>query len=301
MPRRLRIHERGAFYHVTSRGNNKEQVFFSDEDYSTYTFLMKKYSLKYCTEIHAYALMPNHIHLLARVDSMPLQKFMQGLQQSYAQIFNKRYDRVGHVFQGRYNAHLISNEQYLLQVFKYIHLNPVRAGLADDPKTYRWSSLNDYTAADKNSFIETGFMKKLLIEYGISLNKADFSLIPDLAPEELQELPQKAGPANREIAAIAEKNRPTLIELAGAIEDLTGISLKAIKTSAKDRATVLARYLFIYGACRLCGFRVVDTAQFLDKNIVSVSIALNKMDEQIKEDSALKKMVQELTGNFKNR
>ncbi|MDQ7792156.1 MAG: transposase [Clostridia bacterium] len=102
--------------------------------------LLDKYIPLNGAVLHGYVLMPNHIHLILQAGARPLSKLMQVVQQTYTQGFNKRYERVGHVFQGRYKAFLIDEESYLLALIRYIHLNPVRANICATPEQYPWSS-----------------------------------------------------------------------------------------------------------------------------------------------------------------
>jgi REP element-mobilizing transposase RayT len=121
-------------YHVVRVQRRK--TFRSDDDYKAYQDRLEKYRAKFHVRIYAYCLMPNHVHLLLGTGSTPLAKFMQGLQQSYTQYFNRRYHKVGHVFQGRYKAIICDKDKYLLALVRYIHLNPVRARLAKRPERY---------------------------------------------------------------------------------------------------------------------------------------------------------------------
>lgn len=144
MPRRGRVHFEGAIYHCYVRGNNKEMIFLSDNDKDKYISLIAKYKNIYDFKLYAYALMNNHVHLLIQVCSDPLSKIMQGIQQSYTQYINRTYQRVGHVFQQRYNCKLCTDSHYLFTLLKYIHYNPVKAELTDELE-YKWSSHNYYS------------------------------------------------------------------------------------------------------------------------------------------------------------
>lgn len=166
MPRRPRLHVEGGFYHVIARGDNKEVTFIVPDDYSGYLSLLDKYGPRNDITLHGYALMPNHIHLIAQTGSKPLAKFMQVVQQTYTQGFNKRHERVGHVFQGRYKAFLIDEEAYLLALVRYVHLNPVRAKLCTSPDDYPWSSHRHYMSGQGFGRVETGFIRDILSSYG---------------------------------------------------------------------------------------------------------------------------------------
>ena len=193
MPRRVRLHLEGAFYHVMARGNRKQQVFHEVSDYSNYLDLMHKYSQRFGVEVHGYALMPNHVHMLLRVGQIPLYKFMQGLQQSYTQYFNKKNKLVGHVFQGRYKDIFVDQDEYLLELIRYIHLNPVKDGLASNPLDYRWSSHRAYFVKNCNTFVHTYFVKQLLAEYGGTVID-DYRLVPEAIPRLADTPGQETGP-----------------------------------------------------------------------------------------------------------
>jgi len=144
MARRPRLIAPGLLYHVIARGNQKRKTFLDGRDYQAYLERMGRYRRRYGYTIHAYCLMPNHVHLLIESSEQPLGKFMQGLQQTYSQYFNLRYRKIGHVFQGRYKAIVCQQDEYLLELIRYIHLNPVRAGMVKSPEGYLYSGHRAY-------------------------------------------------------------------------------------------------------------------------------------------------------------
>src|SRR5512145_594685 len=144
MARRPRVFAAGVLYHVIARGNQRQKTFTSDSDYRAYIERLARYRKKYDYKLHAYCLMPNHVHLLLESSEHPLAKLMQGLQQSYSQYFNLKHRKTGHVFEGRYKAILCQKDEYLLQLIRYIHLNPVRAGMVRSPERYRHSGHHTY-------------------------------------------------------------------------------------------------------------------------------------------------------------
>lgn len=150
MPRPLRIEFPGAFYHVFSRGNDKRDIFLSDEDRELFLAALNEACLRFDVLIHSYCLMSNHIHFLLETKKPNLSKFMKYLMGVYTLRFNRTHKRAGHLFQGRYKAYLVDQDTYLLQLSRYIHLNPVKAGLTDLPESYPWSSLRLYISTDKS-------------------------------------------------------------------------------------------------------------------------------------------------------
>lgn len=140
MARPLRIQFEDALYHVTARGNEKRPIYLDDEDRYMFIKLLKRMVEQYRWIIYAYCLMDNHYHLLVRTQKANLSKGMRQLNGIYAQYFNRRHERVGHLFQGRFADILIMDEDRLLVVARYVVLNPVRAGLVANPEDWRWSS-----------------------------------------------------------------------------------------------------------------------------------------------------------------
>jgi REP element-mobilizing transposase RayT len=153
MPRKPRVHFKGALYHVIVRGNNKDYIFSEEKDKKEYLNVIKRYKDKYNFILYAYCIMDNHAHLLIEVKDTPLSKIMQGIQQVYTQRYNIRKNRTGHVFEQRYKALLCNKDKYLIELIRYIHQNPLKAGLKKGIK-YKWSSHNEYMGAKKITDIE---------------------------------------------------------------------------------------------------------------------------------------------------
>lgn len=140
MARPLRIEFPGALYHLTARGNARQDIFLTDGDRALFLDLLAKEVGQQRWICHAYCLMENHYHLLIETTEPNLVRGMTRLNGVYTQAFNRRHRRVGHVFQGRYNSIVVDKDSYLLEVARYIVLNPVRAGLTNSPSRWRWSS-----------------------------------------------------------------------------------------------------------------------------------------------------------------
>ena len=139
-PRPLRIEYAGALYHVTSRGNGQDDIYLNDEDRIDYLEVLREVGERFNWVIHAYCLMSNHYHILVETPDGNLSKGMRQLNGVYTQRFNRNNNRVGHVFQGRYKAINVQKESYLLELARYIVLNPVRAQMVRSARDWRWSS-----------------------------------------------------------------------------------------------------------------------------------------------------------------
>jgi len=154
MARKPRIHYPGALYHVMVRGNNGENVLSEEVRKIKYLDIIAQYKRKLGFKLYAYCIMDNHAHLLAEVSDTPLSKIMQGIQQVYTQWYNRKNKRTGHVFQQRYKALLCDRENYLLELLRYIHNNPVRANLSEGIN-YKWSSHIYYIGKEKGNIIDS--------------------------------------------------------------------------------------------------------------------------------------------------
>lgn len=151
MVRPLRIEFEGAVYHVTARGNERRQIFKDKADYRWFVGLLAHLPERFGALIHGYALMGNHYHLLIETPRPNLSRAMHYVNASYAGRFNRKRKRAGHLLQGRYRGLLIEKDSHLLSVSRYIHLNPVRAGVCERPEQYVWSSYLEYIGRVKRS------------------------------------------------------------------------------------------------------------------------------------------------------
>jgi putative transposase len=141
MPRDRRLDLPGVPQHVVQRGNDRQPCFFRDADYLRYLQDLREASLKHGCRVHAYVLMTNHVHLLLTPDAPgAIGKMMQALGRRYVRYINDALGRTGTLWEGRYKASLVDSERYALACYRYIELNPVRAGMVADPAAYRWSS-----------------------------------------------------------------------------------------------------------------------------------------------------------------
>lgn len=141
MARQPRLTAPGYPHHVVQRGNNRQEVFRDAADCERYLTLLADLADAMRTSVHAYVLMPNHVHLLVTPgEPMTLGRLMQALGRRYVMWFNRRHGRTGTLWEGRYRACIVESEHYLFACCRYIEMNPVRAGLVADPADYRWSS-----------------------------------------------------------------------------------------------------------------------------------------------------------------
>ena len=159
--RRPRLHVPGACYHVTLRGNHRQDIFFTDDDRLRLEDYVAAALDSVGARIHAYCWMSNHIHLLIQVADTPLGAFVQRVGTRYARAVQARVPTTGHLFQNRYHALLVDVDRYFAALLRYIHLNPVRAGLVADPAKYRWSSHRAYLGLAAVAWLTTDFGLRL--------------------------------------------------------------------------------------------------------------------------------------------
>lgn len=155
MARKPRIHAPCAYYHVILRGNGKQDIFFDEPDRYRFYLLLQEGVERFRCRIHAFCLMTNHVHLLVQVADLPLARIMQNLSFRYTRWVNWRHERSGHLFQGRYQAVLIDGDAYLLELVRYLHLNPVRAGMVSSPGDYPWSGHKAYCGQETIPWLST--------------------------------------------------------------------------------------------------------------------------------------------------
>lgn len=149
MARPLRLQFPGAIYHITARGNARQNIFHNNHDQKIFLSILAEVIKRFGFLCHAYCLMDNHYHLLIETPEANLSLGMRQLNGVYTQHFNRHHKKVGHLFQGRFKAIIIDRDSYLLELCRYVVLNPVRAGMVKHPKQYNWSSYNACATSSK--------------------------------------------------------------------------------------------------------------------------------------------------------
>jgi len=140
MARPLRLELAGGLYHVTSRGDRREDIYVDDEDREQWLTLLGRVCYRFNWRCHAYCLMDNHYHIVIETAEANLSKGMRQLNGVYTQYYNRRHNRVGHVFQGRFKGIVVEQDAYLLELARYVVLNPLRARMVKNIQAWKWSS-----------------------------------------------------------------------------------------------------------------------------------------------------------------
>jgi len=162
MARPVRIEYEGAFYHVTTRGNERGRIFFTETDYERIKDYLKEAQDKYGYLLHSYILMTNHYHLIVETPHSNLHEIMHYINSSYTTYINRKRGRAGHLFQGRYKAILVDKDTYLLELSRYLHLNPVRAGIVARPEEYPHSSYRSYIRKEKEDIVHRDLILEMI-------------------------------------------------------------------------------------------------------------------------------------------
>ena len=303
MARPLRIEYPGAFYHVTSRGNERKDVFKSQRDRDKFLEYLASATKRYSAIIHAYCLMSNHYHLLLETPEGNLAQIMRHINGAYTTYFNVKRKRAGHLFQGRYKAILVEADEYATELSRYIHLNPVRAGMVTRPEEYRWSSYGSYLRPNKTP----EWLKTEFILGDFSVNVADANnkyrqFVEELLASEY-ESPLRATVAStilgsegfvREITEKhlgekrAERGVPALkgLSVRPSIDDI----IQKIKTVLGERDE-LTRSMSIYFCQKHSGAKLKEIGERFGISDAAVSQASRRLVLRAGEDQNLKKVI----------
>jgi len=282
MARPLRMEFPGAFYHIIVRGNQRQDIFVEDQDRVEYLRRLKHYKKECGFILYAFVLMTNHFHLLIETRNYPISKIMQLINLTYTQYFNKKYGKVGHLFQGRYKSFLCDRDEYLLSLVRYIHLNPVRAKLVKEPQEYRWSSYNSYLTEAKD-LIDTDRVLRVFSErvshariryrdfiqeaIGEGRNEEFYRAIGQQvlgSDKFLDEVESKIGKIDRPL------RKPSLQQILSAVKEVTGIVEDNILSRRRGKEVMFARGVLV-GVWREFGYRLMDLQPILKRDVSVLS------------------------------
>ncbi len=281
MARKPRIQFEGAFYHIIVRGNRRQNIFLDESDFREYLERLHKYRNKCGFLLYAYVLMTNHVHLLMETPKDPISRIMQMINFTYTQHFNRKYRKVGHLFQGRYKSYLCDKDSYLLSLVRYIHNNPVRAGLVKDAGAYQWSSHDDYLRGTKG-LVDTDKVLRLFSERpGIARQKymefmtecePDKNLSPYAAYEQQIVGDERFIEKVQERVERLEKKaiKVPIRDLVVAIEKETGVGLFDLVSRKRGERLRTARGILVMLA-REVGYKMVELQGILKRDISVLS------------------------------
>jgi REP element-mobilizing transposase RayT len=299
MPRKARAEVEGGLYHVITRGNNRRQIFNSPSDYEKFLALLTVQKTKLPFFLYAYCLMSNHVHLLIERQACAVGRIMHRLLTGYAQYYNRRYGRVGHLLQGRHKAILCQSDRYLSELVRYIHLNPVRAKMVSKPEEYQYSGHRAYLGLEPAGVVDVdpvlrhfGAKKeaardryRAFVTAGIKHGHREEFYVADegriLGTEEFVDATiHRIGEAKREIrgtksATSASEFRPD--RLIAGVEKICRVSREEFCGRSKSAAAVTAKEMVI-----LIGLQVGASRRMLSELTGISSSALSRRCDAVR-------------------
>ena len=321
MARPLRVQYPGALYHITSRGNEKKNIYLDDSDRRRFLEILQDYHDRLGILIHCFVLMDNHYHVVLETPGGNLLKVMHGINSGYTGYFNPKYGRVGHLFQGRYKGILIDKDSYLLQVSRYVHLNPVRAKIVEMPEEFEWSSYGGYMRKRKElKWVEYSW---ILSNFGSDNKRArsNYRKFVEEGVDRIVDNPFKnvygqvllGGEKFIERIRNLIKNQPlgegiverkrfkgvvNVDELVRAASDAFGVKKEDLKTRGSRNNK--ARNVAIYLAKRYCGLSNQEIGEiFGGIHYSAVSKVSSRLEEEMKRDKRLNRLIEEIKSRVK--
>jgi len=287
MARKPRVEFSGAFYHVIARGNRRTTLFHDEADFSAYLERLERYRKRDSLRCYAFVLMHNHVHLLVETGTVPLSRTMQTLQFTYTQYYNGRYRKTGHLFQGRYKAILCDRDAYLLELVRYLHLNPARLRQPEDPWRYPWSSHGMYLGQSGPVKVETSaileqFHRQMgparrayrqFVQEGLSTgHQANYYEVMDqrfLGDARFLAALKHKTDGKHEVAVKGPK--VSFSRLLRAVAEATGHSAACLVQVGRQRDPVAARAFLAYGAREWSGLSVKEVGRRLNRDPSMIS------------------------------
>jgi REP element-mobilizing transposase RayT len=303
MARKPRLFAPGILYHVIVRGNQRQRTFLKDRDYQVYLEKLAAYRKRYGVRVYAYCLMPNHVHLLLESSGVPLSKFMQGLQQSYTQYYNRSYKKVGHLFQGRYKAILCQKEAYLLELVRYIHLNPVRSKLCRSVARYPYSGEAAYRLGKPTLVVDPRPVLKMIggvsgyrrfVQEGLGDgHKEEYYEVKDqrflgegeFGEQLRREFDEEEKPKKRRPLAEA------VLRLARALKTTPQVLRLQNRAWAVSRRRTAIGYVLV----RRGGYGVKEVAEYFGRDLTTMSSLISRYEQKCQDDRQLKREIDRLS------
>ena len=306
MSRKPRLYYPGALYHVILRGNGGQRIFFDDSDYRRFYQLLEDGHQRFDHQIHAYCLMKNHAHLAIQVGAIPLSAIMQNVSFRYTRWINQRQKRIGHLFQGRYKALLVDQDNYSLALIRYIHLNPIRAGVVKDLDEFPWSSHSAYMGKKRLGWLKT--------DWGLSFFSSEVLKARKLYEEYIRggsEIPSEVnflkGSTHSEVigddhfvTSILKKLEntppapPLLEQIIHRVAEVYQLEEATLKSGGQSRRLSEARAMIGMSAFDWKSATIREAANALNRDDSTISRGVHKLRERLKESTNLQERLKEL-------
>lgn len=306
MARKARIHIPGGVYHVMLRGNDGQDIFFSGEDYSRLFFLLQEGTERFRYRVHGFCCMTSHLHLILQVSDTPLSQALQNLSFRYTQWINRRQNRRGHLFQGRYKALLVDGDSYLLELVRYVHLNPVRCGMVNDPVDYPWSSHHAYLGNENLPWLTTDWVLGQLAKGPSEAQRRYASFVFDGLDEGYRRDFHQGTSDKRvlgddrfleQLSGIADDvptPRPTLEDIAVIVCRNYGIEKGDLKNPSQNRKLAEARAMTAWLARVFESATLTEVGLSFHRDVGTMSSALIRLVRRAEGVSELKERMEKL-------
>jgi REP element-mobilizing transposase RayT len=278
MPRALRVHVPGGFYHVTLRGNHRKPIFFRPADRRILESIVREVIEQYGARVHAYCWMTNHVHLFIQVSVVPLGRIMLRIASRYARKVQARLATTGHLFERRYHAVLVDEDAYLLTLLRYIHQNPVRAHMVSSVGEYCWSSHGAYVGTRPRSWVTTDFALTMLHRDRETAIAAYLRLMEEPAcRRELEAHPDDARVLGNDQfmrkvlgGSWVPGSRMTLEELVLEAAHRFALPIDQIRSESRGRYLAIARAWIAHRAVKLGIASICQVARYLGRHESSI-------------------------------
>lgn len=304
MARKPRIHRPGSFYHVMLRGNNKQPIFFSNVDRCRFSLLIQQGIERFGYRIHGYCFMHNHIHLVLQSGESSLSAAMHHLTFRYAKHVNRRERRIGHLFQGRFKAILVDDSTYLLALIRYVHLNPVRAGLVKDAQAYFWSSHNTYLGQNELTWLSQDWiLAKFDTHLSIARKAYDKFIKEGLNDTSDSKIFSGGTHEGRLLGTddfvdqVLKENQETnsldftLIKLIDTVCENLKISTPEIRSTSRDSRVTLARGIMAYFVKRAPHLSLKELGDFVYRDSSSLGRLAQGIEKKLLDNAKLVEII----------
>ncbi len=278
MSRAPRLYVPEGLFHVISRGNRRQTIFHTPQEFQKFLYLLAFYVREHGMILLAYCLMPNHFHLFLRVGTVPLGPFMQGLLTSYSAWWNAKSHQRGHVFQGRYYAGFCKTDDHLVTLVRYVHFNPVKGKLVQDVRDWPWSSVHAYLGKDE-PWISTQTTLDLLSENPQQALKRFQTLLnipvtnplkPSSVSRRSHKVPAQAPATPPKFSAPTEIPLVANDQLLQLVSQISGISVEEILGHSRSPLVTAIRCSLAEATRRWWGWNHVRTAKLINKSHVAI-------------------------------
>jgi REP element-mobilizing transposase RayT len=311
MARQPRLHIPGGVYHVMLRGNGGQDIFLSDEDFSCLYLLLQEGTTRFRYRVHGFCCMTNHLHLILQVSDIPLSRVMQNLSFRYTQWINRRCNRRGHLFQGRFKALLVEADSYLLELVRYVHLNPVRCGMVRDPREYAWSSHRAYLGEQTLPWLTTDWVLGQLAQDRMEARRRYANFVLDGLDEGHRKdfhqgaIDRRVLGDDRFLEQIADAkmkrccDRPTLEQVVAVVCRSYEVNESDLAGASQQRRLTEARAMIAWLARDAEAASLTEVGKRCNRDVGTMSSALRRLEQRAEEKPVVRERMDRLKVELK--